>query len=132
MHISNMFCFDVSRHTQCTQHFQQRVVARLRTRGKGFIQAFTSKPSILGELSHATGASNILDGNKPVSCLQGPGDAQEGGGLGQGGVSLKNVRPEDNVGEAGFVLQGHEGDTGSGTGMIGHEFLILQIRTRVL
>ncbi len=64
--------------------------------------------------------------------LQGPGDAEEGSGLGRGGVPLKNVRPEDEVDEAGFVLQGHEGDTGGGTGMIAHGFLILQIRNRVL
>ena len=42
--------------------------------------------------------------------LEGPGDAEEGGSFGQGGVSRKDSRPEGDVDEAGLVLQRHEGD----------------------
>src|SRR5574337_1018148 len=41
--------------------------------------------------------------------LEGSGDAQEGGGFGQDGVASEDLGPEDEVDEAGLVLQGHEG-----------------------
>ena len=42
--------------------------------------------------------------------LEGSGDAEERGGLGEDGVPLEDAWPEDDVHEAGLVLQRHEGD----------------------
>jgi len=42
--------------------------------------------------------------------LEGAGDAEEGRGLGEDGVALEDAGPEDDVHEAGLVLQRHEGD----------------------
>lgn len=42
--------------------------------------------------------------------LEGPGDAEERRGLGEDGVPFEHAGPEDDVHEAGLVLQRHEGD----------------------
>ena len=44
--------------------------------------------------------------------------AEERGGLGEDFVFLEDVFPDDQIGEAGFVLQGHEGDAGGGGGAL--------------
>jgi len=64
MLLSNVCDFGVQRHTKSTHDFKHSVVARLRTGGKRFIKAFTPQSGILGELSHAPGACNVLDSDK--------------------------------------------------------------------
>ncbi len=45
-----------------------------------------------------------------LSGLEGSGNAEESGGLSQGGVPHEDLGPEDDVHEAGLVFQGYEGD----------------------
>ena len=56
--------------------------------------------------------------NHSLFGLQGPGDAEEGGGFGQGSVPREDLGPEDNIHEAGLVLQRHECDALGGAGLL--------------
>ena len=74
-------------------------LVEVAARGAGRLAFYAGFPELLGDEVDDT-----------LLCLEGSGDAEERGGLGEDGVPCEHARPEDDVHEPGLVVQRHEGD----------------------
>lgn len=82
--------------------------AEIAAGGRGLVRGEARVPELVDDE-----VGDVVGG-----ALDAAGDAEEGGGAGDGFVDFVDFGPDDEVYEAGFVFEGHEEDAGGGLGAL--------------